>query len=195
MGNAFEIDPELGILRVARDGRLDISVRPEYMLVLGATDNGMETRRTASVPVHVLLTMADSDPPRFEHAQYATEVYEDLPVGHAIVQVAARSQSALLYELVGVSNKDGMFRINPSSGIITARRPLDFETRRRHNLTVQASTMFGVKERVAVTAEFTTFVTLTVTELAPCGRSEVGVNGELQLAYEPLFTRHWVVTA
>ena len=123
IGNAFTIDEELGILRVAHE--LDIKVQPEYMLVLKATDHGA-VPLSATVPVHILLTMADSAPPKFLEPDYATEVYENLPRGHFILHVEARSQSSLFYEIIA-GNHGATFQINPSTGIIMTRQNLDFE--------------------------------------------------------------------
>jgi protocadherin Fat 1/2/3 len=146
VGNAFSIDPELGILQVARE--LNIRVQPEYMLMLKATDHGA-LPLSATVPVHILLTMADTAPPRFLEPDYATEVYENLPKGHFVIHVEARSQSSLFYEIID-GNHGSAFQVNPSTGIIMTRQTLDFEAIRVYNLTVQASNMVGVKSTVSV---------------------------------------------
>ena len=146
VGNAFIIDPDLGILQVARE--LDMTVQPEYMIVLKARDNGQPPLST-TIPVHIQLTISDSAPPRFVHSHYATEVYEDLPVGHFVMQVEARSQSSLHYELLK-GNQEGRFQINPSTGIIMTQQPLNFEDTRFYNLTVQVSNMVGKKAETAV---------------------------------------------
>ena len=148
VGNAFMIHQELGILRVART--LDITVQPEYMIILKARDHG-QPPLSASVPVHIQLTLSDTAPPRFVHSAYATEVYEDLPIGHFVMQVEARSQSSLHYEIV-TGNEEGRFQINPSTGIIMTQRQLDFEQTRFYNMTVQVSNMLGKKAQVGVTS-------------------------------------------
>jgi protocadherin Fat 1/2/3 len=135
IGNTFAIEPELGTLTVMRP--LDMTVQPEYMLIVKATDHGL-VPLSATMPVHVLLTMADTAAPRFQHDHYATEVYEDLPRGDFVIHVTARSQSALFYEIVG-GNEEAAFHINPSTGIISSQQPLDFERRRFYNLSVQAA--------------------------------------------------------
>jgi protocadherin Fat 1/2/3 len=147
IGNAFAIEPDLGTLTVLRS--LDMRVQPEYMLVVKATDHGL-VPLSATVPVHVLLTMADSAAPRFQQERYATEVYEDLPRGHFVILVAARSQSALFYEIVA-GNEQAVFQINPSTGIISTQQGLDFERQRFYNLTVQAANnMVAAKAQVFV---------------------------------------------
>ena len=146
IGNSFMIDPKLGILRVARE--LDITVQPEYMIIIKGRDNG-QPPLSASVPVHIQLTLSDSAPPRFVHKHYATEVYENLPLGHFVIQVEARSQSSLHYEIVA-GNQEARFQINPSTGIIMTQRHLDFEQTRFYNLTVEVSNMVAMKAVVGV---------------------------------------------
>ena len=146
IGNSFSIDPELGILRVARP--LDMRVQPEYMLIIKATDHGA-IPLSATVPVHILLTMSDAAAPRFLKNHYATEVYENIPRGHFVIHVEARSQSSLFYELVS-GNEDARFQINPSTGIIMTLQELDFERTRVYNLTVRVSNMVAVTATVSV---------------------------------------------
>eukprot|EP00091_Calanus_sinicus_P016138 TRINITY_DN35380_c0_g1_i1.p1 TRINITY_DN35380_c0_g1~~TRINITY_DN35380_c0_g1_i1.p1 ORF type:complete len:150 (+),score=20.23 TRINITY_DN35380_c0_g1_i1:26-451(+) len=118
------------------------------MGILKASDHG-QMPLSATVPVHILLTMADSAAPRFVHSHYATEVYENQPIGHFIIHVEARSQSSLFYEITA-GNMDGMFQINPSTGIIMTKQHLDFEKTRYYNLTVQVSNMVSVKAQATV---------------------------------------------
>ena len=146
IGNSFSIDPQLGIVRVAR--QLNMTFVSEYMLILKASDSG-QMPLSATVPVHIMLTMADSAPPRFVKHHYATEVYENQPLGHFIIQVEARSQSSLFYEITD-GNVDGMFQINPSTGIIMTKQHLDFERTRFFNLTIQVSNMVSAKATTTV---------------------------------------------
>jgi protocadherin Fat 1/2/3 len=147
IGNAFAIEPDLGTLTVVRS--LDMGVQPEYMLMVKVMDHGL-VPLSATVPVHVLLTMAEAAEPRFQQDHYATEVFEDLPRGHFVIHVAARSQSALFYEIVG-GNSEAAFQINPSTGIISTQQGLDFERQRFYNLTVQAANnMVAAKAKVFV---------------------------------------------
>ena len=146
IGNSFSIDPQLGLVRVAR--QLDLTVQSEFMLILKATDCG-QMPLSSTVPVHVMLTMADSAPPRFLSSHYATELYEDTELGHSVLQLEARSQSSLRYEITQ-GNEEGMFQINPSTGIIMTKQYLDFEKKRFYNLSVSVSNMVGAKSQTNV---------------------------------------------
>ena len=147
VGNSFSIDPQLGIVQVAR--QLNMTFVPEYTLILKASDCGEPMPLTATVPVHIMVTMTDHAPPRFLKSHYATEVMENQPLGQFIIQVEARSQSSLFYE-ISAGNEEGMFQINPSTGIIMTKQHLDFERTRFFNLTVLVSNMVSAKAETSV---------------------------------------------
>ncbi|XP_052121154.1 fat-like cadherin-related tumor suppressor homolog isoform X3 [Frankliniella occidentalis] len=143
VGNMFAIDPSLGYLTVARE--LDISHYPEYMLSIKASDNGVPAL-SATVPVHIMVTMADNAPPRFIKDQLLAEVYENLPLGTYVKHVEIRSTSSCTLEIVN-GDDDGVFLMNPSTGVISTKTPLDYEHKTFYNLTVEATNMAGVKAR------------------------------------------------
>jgi protocadherin Fat 1/2/3 len=61
VGNAFSIDSTLGVVQVARD--LDLGSAKEYVLMVKATDGGSPSQ-SATVRVHIMVTMADNAPPK-----------------------------------------------------------------------------------------------------------------------------------
>nr|CAD7424977.1 unnamed protein product [Timema monikensis] len=143
VGNAFKVDPSLGGVSVSKD--LDMSVVSEYMLIVRATDAGSPFL-SSTIPVHILVTMADNAPPRFSKQVYAVEVYENQPIGAYVSLLETRSSSSLFYEIMeGDSNE--MFLINPSTGVITTQQQLDYESCQWYNLTIEASNMAGAKSR------------------------------------------------
>ena len=138
-GGAFSLDRDTGLLSVARS--LDLGDQDEYTLVVRAEDHGT-VPRTATVPVHVRLTMADDTPPRFSRPRYSTEAYEDVERGSPVAAVRAHSTSALRYEIT--DGDDGaVFSVNPGSGVVVTQRELDFEERLFYNLTLRASNPAG----------------------------------------------------
>ncbi|XP_068083906.1 fat-like cadherin-related tumor suppressor homolog [Anabrus simplex] len=141
IGNVFSIDPALGTIQIARE--LDLGVMSEYMLIVKATDNGSPSL-TSTVPVHIMVTMADNASPRFVKQENAAEIYENQPTGTFVKHVEARSTSSLFFELVG-GNKNDMFFINPSTGVILTKQQLDYEMESVYNLTVEATNMAGAK--------------------------------------------------
>ena len=87
--------------------------------------------------------------------------------GVRIVQVEARSQSSLRYEIVRSVPDDGVFAVNPSTGIITNSQALDYETRAFYNLTVSAANMVGVRAVATVSIHV-----LDVNDNVPAFRGE-----------------------
>lgn len=61
VGGAFLIEPDSGLIRVNQP--LDVGTAHEYMLVVKATDGGSPALST-SCRVHILVTMAENDPPK-----------------------------------------------------------------------------------------------------------------------------------
>ncbi|XP_026296983.1 fat-like cadherin-related tumor suppressor homolog isoform X4 [Apis mellifera] len=141
VGNMFTIDPNLGVIRVARE--LDLSASSEYILLVKATDHGSPALAN-TVPVHVMVTMADNAPPRFIQKELSAEIYENQQVGTYVKHVEARSTSSLQFEIVR-GNKDDTFFVNPSTGIIVIKNELDYEKTKFYNLTIAATNMASAK--------------------------------------------------
>ncbi|XP_044259255.1 fat-like cadherin-related tumor suppressor homolog isoform X4 [Tribolium madens] len=136
-GNVFAIDPELGIISVARE--LDMTTNSEYMLRIKAVDHG-QPALFSTVPAHIMLTMADNAPPRFTRKEIAAEIYEDQPLGSYVAHLSVRSTSSLQFEIID-GNTDGAFLISPSTGVITTQKYLDYEINKFYNLTVITTNM------------------------------------------------------
>lgn len=139
VGNVFAIDPDLGFIRVARE--LDLGASSEYILLVKAIDHGSPAL-TNSVPVHVMVTMADNAPPRFTQKELSAEIYENQQLGTYVKHVEARSTSSLQFEIVR-GNRDDTFFVNPSTGVIVIKNQLDYESTKFYNLTVSATNMAG----------------------------------------------------
>lgn len=123
IGNVFDIHSLMGIISVNKE--LDINSMPEYMLQVKASDNGKPPLST-QVPVHIIITMAENDPPRFIKDHISVEIFENRPIGTYVVQIEARSTSSINYEIIS-GNKGDVFQINPSTGVITTKDIVDYE--------------------------------------------------------------------
>lgn len=137
VGNVFAIDPDLGIIQVARE--LDLSVATEYTLYIRATDHGHPSLST-TIPAHIMLTMADNAPPRFVEKEVAAEIYEDKSLGSFVAHMNVRSTSSLQFDIID-GNINESFMISPSTGVIITQKLLDYETTKFYNLTVKAVNM------------------------------------------------------
>ncbi|XP_062556294.1 fat-like cadherin-related tumor suppressor homolog isoform X3 [Armigeres subalbatus] len=146
IGNVFSIDPNMGVISVAKD--LDISALSEYMLQVKASDSGKPSL-SSQIPVHVMINMADNAPPRFISVDPAAEIYENLPIGTFVIHIEARSTSSLQFEIID-GNVNDMFFVNPSTGVITTKDILDYETHKFYNLTLRATNMASASAECSV---------------------------------------------
>lgn len=140
IGNAFIIDENMGSLTVAKE--LDIQAMQEYMLQVKASDAG-KPPLSSQIPVHIMVLMGDNAPPRFvldKNHDGAAEIYENLPIGSFVKHLEVKSVSSVLFEIVE-GNKDDIFNINPSTGIITTKDEVDYERTNFFNLTIRATNM------------------------------------------------------
>lgn len=77
---------------------------------------------------------------RFNQAEVSSELFENEPPGTVVKYLEARSTSSLMFEITD-GNSDDMFEVNPSTGIVVTKRPLDYEYKRMYNLTITATNM------------------------------------------------------
>ena len=105
-----------------------------FVLTIAAYDGG---KMPLSSQAQLNIRVVSATGPVFSAGWYSGEVLEDAEQGTAIgrVEAATPSSSPLLYTLVG-GNHGGLFRVEYAQGVVTVAAPLDFETQRRHLLTV-----------------------------------------------------------
>ncbi|XP_056139276.1 protocadherin Fat 3a isoform X1 [Lampris incognitus] len=139
-GNAFQIEPLLGIISVARN--LDLSTIGHYVLTVRVTDSGSPPLSTTTI-VRIAVTLSDNAGPKFPQPEYQAEISENAAVGTSVTTVTAVSQSTLTYD-IRQGNNERTFRINQYSGVVSIQKPLDYETVRSYTLKVQATNMAGM---------------------------------------------------
>ncbi|KAH8379347.1 hypothetical protein KR009_004338 [Drosophila setifemur] len=137
VGSVFEIDPAFGIITLADS--LNINKNPEYMLQVKAVDMG-NPPLSSQIPVHIIVTMSENDPPKFSSNNVAIEIFENLGIGTFVTQVAARSSSSIFFNIIS-GNVNDSFRINPSTGVIVINGNIDYETIKVFNLTIKGTNM------------------------------------------------------
>ncbi|XP_068568833.1 protocadherin Fat 3-like isoform X5 [Cebidichthys violaceus] len=139
-GNAFHIEPVLGIITVARD--LDLSSIGHYVLTVRVTDNGSPPLSTTTI-VRIAVTLSDNAGPKFPQPEYQAEITEKAVMGTSVTTVSAVSQSTLTYD-IKQGNTDHVFQLNQYSGVISTQKPLDYENIASYTLIVQATNMAGM---------------------------------------------------
>jgi Cadherin domain. len=100
---------------------------------------------------------------RFSKQEHAAEIYENQPIGTYVKHLEARSTSSLFFEIIE-GNKDDMFFINPSTGVIITKRQLDYELNKFYNLTVEATNMVSR----GVIMYFLTFLVIILLSVYKC---------------------------
>lgn len=132
----FTIDPVLGVLYLART--LDTNKQKEYTVHIAAEDHGSPPL-TALMVLTVIVDEQKACPTlSFENLVYHVDVRETSSIGAVILQVQARTldpqyiPGVLVYSLE--HNTDSVsFRIDPQTGSIYLRNPLDYELTQSHS--------------------------------------------------------------
>ncbi|XP_030245298.1 fat-like cadherin-related tumor suppressor homolog isoform X2 [Drosophila navojoa] len=137
VGSMFEMDSTFGIIYLTAS--LDINKMQEYMLQVKAVDLG-QPPLSSQVPVHIVVTMSDNDPPKFFTDMISLEMFENLNVGSFVTQIEARSSSSVFFNIIS-GNVNDSFRINPSTGVIVINANVDYEIIKIYNLTIKATNM------------------------------------------------------
>jgi protocadherin Fat 1/2/3 len=129
---AFSVafDAASGVATLRSAARLDREAKPNYVVELRATDGGVPAL-SASVTVTIHLRDINDNSPVFASPVYSGSVLENAPPGQEIAVIFATDDDAgdngiVSYNLVSWSN---IFSINATSGSLTARMPLDRESR------------------------------------------------------------------
>ena len=193
-GEAFTIvaSGNQATLTVVRE--LDHETLDYYLLTLLAMDNGSPPH-TTSATIEVFIWDIADNPPQFNASSYSLDVSEDTPTGHYLMTIHATSlDSAQLanieYYITG-GDVNMNFQLNPTTGVLTLLKSLDFEATERYSLTVQAqSGPYGsLKTHTSVTVDVVNVndhvptygrsqYTVSVPETVDIGHHVIGVNAE-----------------
>ncbi|XP_078371306.1 protein dachsous-like [Oculina patagonica] len=135
----FSINAQTGVITTA--ARLDREKNERHTLNIGASDQGNPPQSTVVfVTIHVLDV--NDNPPRFVNNSFFVNVPEKQPVGSVVTTVTAKDIDAgnngRVRYTIDQGNGGKVFEINATSGVITLRKPLDFERRSKYQLRIVA---------------------------------------------------------
>ncbi|XP_073418999.1 protocadherin-16 [Dendrobates tinctorius] len=122
---------------------LDRENRSSYSLTLEAYDGGSPSR-SSQMKLDISILDINDHAPAFNQSRYQALISESLLPGSSVLQVYATDADLghngdITYEINRrQSDPEGFFTINPHSGLIQLSKPLDYETRKAHELVVQA---------------------------------------------------------
>nr|XP_056719285.1 cadherin-24 [Euleptes europaea] len=144
----FSVDPQTGVIRTATPN-MDRETQQEFLVVVQAKDMGGHAGGlSGSTTITVTLSDVNDNPPRFPQSSYQFSVVETAPPGSAVGRLRAHDpdegENALLaYSILDGGDGAEAFTIHTDAlgqdGIITVRKPLDFESRRSYTFRVEAT--------------------------------------------------------
>ncbi|CAH2284677.1 cadherin-19 isoform X1 [Pelobates cultripes] len=141
----FSIEPKSGIIRVSSP--MDREAKDQYFVTIQAkdivgNDGGLSTTTT----VTITLSDVNDNPPKFQQKIYDMSIIETALVGEIVGTIIADDRDiGKNAEMIYVIEEKGdfsMFEIITDDitqeGIITLRKVIDYETKRRYNIRVRA---------------------------------------------------------
>ncbi|KAJ8401318.1 hypothetical protein AAFF_G00385490, partial [Aldrovandia affinis] len=142
----FTVDNQTGVILTAVSD-LDRETQDRYELVVKATDMaGQMGGLSGSTTVTIVITDVNDNPPRFPQKMYQFSVSEGAavgtPVGRVMATDADMGENTDMSYLIKDEEGGELFRVttdgDTQEAIITIRKPLDFESKRTHNVVVEA---------------------------------------------------------
>ncbi|XP_069162090.1 protocadherin-like wing polarity protein stan isoform X3 [Procambarus clarkii] len=157
----FEIDPTSGL--VTTKTRLDRELVDVHYFRVKAVDKASSPPRSATTTLQINIDDANDHEPVFERQEYDTSVRESTSVGSTVLTVRATDQDSgpnadLRYTILNPSGANEVFRIDPKSGELSTRLPLDREEHSQYTLTVQAEDQGPAQHRLTATAQISVTV-------------------------------------
>nr|XP_045011147.1 cadherin-24 isoform X2 [Jaculus jaculus] len=143
----FSVDPQTGVVRTAIPN-MDRETQEEFLVVIQAKDMGGHMGGlSGSTTVTVTLSDVNDNPPKFPQSLYQFSVVETAGPGTLVGRLQAQDPDLGDNALMAYSILDGegseAFSISTDSqgqdGLLTIRKPLDFETCRSYSFRVEAT--------------------------------------------------------
>ncbi|NWQ83285.1 PCDBF protein, partial [Columbina picui] len=122
---------------------LDREEKAEMHFRLIATDGGVPPK-SGITQIHIVVLDANDNVPVFTQERYVGKVLENAPEGSVVLRVVATdmdegSNGDISYHFSqALGQSDSAFVIDPVSGEIKLRKPLDFEVAEKYELSVRA---------------------------------------------------------
>ncbi|XP_026061756.1 cadherin-6-like [Carassius auratus] len=143
----FSVEPNTGIIRTALGpSDMDREQREHYQVVIEAKDMaGQRGGLTGTTTVNISLTDVNDNPPRFTQSIYQFSVPEITKVGSSFGRIRAVDadvgrNAEMDYTIVSGDGLD-VFDIstdrNTQEGMLSLKKPLDYETKKSYTLQIQ----------------------------------------------------------
>ncbi|CDW56947.1 Laminin G 2 and Cadherin and EGF CA domain contai ning protein [Trichuris trichiura] len=147
----FDVDSQTGLITAMQS--LDREKASFYRLFVTATDGG-EPRLSSEAVVLVSVEDKNDSPPRFAHL-FSAAVREDAPVGSYVTQVTSMDADLNSNNTYQISmDQNGLFAVDPLTGVITLSGRLDREACPIHRLSVAVlDGVWRVETSLTITVE------------------------------------------
>ncbi|KAH0945016.1 hypothetical protein HN011_005490 [Eciton burchellii] len=137
----FAIDEATGQISLARV--LDRETSDVYLLTVVAHDAGLETRLSSSAIVRVEVLDENDNTPRFVDNESSISVLETTPTNTELLRFEATDNdlgpNSELTFAISAGNRRDTFHVDPLTGVLYLRKPLDYEELERYTLNVTCS--------------------------------------------------------
>ncbi|XP_069046547.1 cadherin EGF LAG seven-pass G-type receptor 2 isoform X2 [Lepisosteus oculatus] len=137
----FAIDPHSGTVSTAEE--LDRETKDTHVFRVTALDHGTP-RRSSMATLTILVSDTNDHDPVFEQQDYKESVRENLEIGYEVLTVRATdgdspANANILYHILNTNGTNDVFEIDPRSGVIRTKGPVDRETVEAFVLLVEAN--------------------------------------------------------
>uniref|UniRef100_A0A6P4FXR2 Protein dachsous n=1 Tax=Drosophila rhopaloa TaxID=1041015 RepID=A0A6P4FXR2_DRORH len=128
----FAIDSQSGLITTV--GKLDRELQASYSFMVLATDGGRYAVRSAAVPVQINVLDVNDNRPVFERYPYIGQVPALIQPGQTLLKVQAHdadfgANGEVMYSLKAENSAvSGKFRVNPTTGALSASQSLASES-------------------------------------------------------------------
>nr|XP_046188186.1 cadherin-20-like [Oncorhynchus gorbuscha] len=143
----FSVDPKTGEVRVSLAG-MDREVREIYSIIIQAKDMGGQLGGLAGTTVvNITLSDVNDNPPMFDQKLYQMSVLESAPVGSVVGRIRAKDRdiginAEMRYSIIDGDGRDTFdISTDPTNlfGIITIKKPLNFESKASYTLKIEGA--------------------------------------------------------
>ncbi|XP_059925916.1 cadherin EGF LAG seven-pass G-type receptor 2 [Gadus macrocephalus] len=139
--NLFAVDPANGALSTVEV--LDRETKDTHVFRVTAVDHGTP-RRTAMATLSITVSDTNDHNPVFEQQDYKESVRENLEIGYEVLTVRATDGDSpvngnILYRVLNSNGSNDVFEIDPRSGVIRTKGPVDRELVDAYLLLVEAN--------------------------------------------------------
>ncbi|KAM4606306.1 cadherin-20-like [Polymixia lowei] len=143
----FSVDAKTGLVRVSL-ADMDRETRENYTVVIQAKDMGGQLGGLAgTTTVNITLSDVNDNPPMFDQRLYQMSVPESDPVGSVVGRIWAKDRdigpnAEMTYSIIDGDGRDTFdISTDPTNhfGIITIKKPLNFEKKPSYTLKVEGA--------------------------------------------------------